>query len=166
MRVYVPFGTQWYPYLMRRLAERPANIAFMLGNIVKESVSRPVSEFTLGGYMAQARAGRGIRRQRRPALFGRPSTWTTSPTSEGRYGAALLFVRWSPGRRPAGRSRRNRVLAWGRTPEEAEERIKAALALRREGRARRSDRPRAGGMVSGSGARWWSGNGATYRCAT
>jgi proline dehydrogenase len=38
IRVYVPFGTQWYPYLMRRLAERPANIAFMLGNIVKESV--------------------------------------------------------------------------------------------------------------------------------
>jgi len=40
MRVYVAFGTQWYPYLMRRLAERPANIAFMLGNLVKESVSR------------------------------------------------------------------------------------------------------------------------------
>jgi len=28
MRVYVPYGTQWYPYLMRRLAERPANVAF------------------------------------------------------------------------------------------------------------------------------------------
>ena len=40
MRVYVPFGTQWYPYLMRRLAERPANIAFMMGNVLKESVSR------------------------------------------------------------------------------------------------------------------------------
>ena len=40
MRVYVPFGTQWYPYLMRRLAERPANIAFILGNVVKESVRR------------------------------------------------------------------------------------------------------------------------------
>jgi len=40
MRVYVPFGTQWYPYLMRRLAERPANIAFILGNVVKESVHR------------------------------------------------------------------------------------------------------------------------------
>jgi proline dehydrogenase len=40
MRVYVPFGTQWYPYLMRRLAERPANIAFILGNVVKESVQR------------------------------------------------------------------------------------------------------------------------------
>lgn len=36
MRVYVPFGTRWYPYLMRRLAERPANLAFMTGNIVKE----------------------------------------------------------------------------------------------------------------------------------
>ncbi len=38
MRVYVPFGTQWYPYLMRRLAERPANLAFMTGNIVKEMI--------------------------------------------------------------------------------------------------------------------------------
>ena len=40
MRVYVPFGTQWYPYLMRRLAERPANIAFLTGNILRELVSR------------------------------------------------------------------------------------------------------------------------------
>jgi len=38
VRVYVPFGTQWYPYLMRRLAERPANVAFILGNVVKESL--------------------------------------------------------------------------------------------------------------------------------
>lgn len=37
MRVYIPFGTQWYPYLMRRLAERPANIAFILGSVVRES---------------------------------------------------------------------------------------------------------------------------------
>lgn len=40
MRVYIPFGTQWYPYLMRRLAERPANIAFILGNILKEGTRR------------------------------------------------------------------------------------------------------------------------------
>jgi len=40
LRVYVPFGRQWYPYLMRRLAERPANIAFMLGSIVRESTPR------------------------------------------------------------------------------------------------------------------------------
>jgi len=40
MRVYVPFGTQWYPYLMRRLAERPANVAFITGNVVKEMVGK------------------------------------------------------------------------------------------------------------------------------
>jgi proline dehydrogenase len=40
VRVYVPFGTQWYPYLMRRLAERPANVAFLLGNVLKESLRR------------------------------------------------------------------------------------------------------------------------------
>jgi len=40
MRVYVPFGTQWYPYLMRRLAERPANVAFITGNVVKEIVGK------------------------------------------------------------------------------------------------------------------------------
>jgi len=40
MRVYIPFGTQWYPYLMRRLAERPANIAFILGNLIRESMPR------------------------------------------------------------------------------------------------------------------------------
>ena len=35
MRVYIPFGTEWYPYLMRRLAERPANGLFVLGNLVR-----------------------------------------------------------------------------------------------------------------------------------
>ena len=38
VRVYIPFGTQWYPYLMRRLAERPANIAFIMGNVMKEAL--------------------------------------------------------------------------------------------------------------------------------
>ncbi len=37
VRCYVPFGTQWYPYLMRRLAERPANVAFITGNVVREA---------------------------------------------------------------------------------------------------------------------------------
>ena len=40
MRVYVPFGTQWYPYLMRRLAERPANVAFITGSVMREAFSR------------------------------------------------------------------------------------------------------------------------------
>ena len=39
-RVYVPFGSHWYPYLMRRLAERPANIAFITTNILKEWTTR------------------------------------------------------------------------------------------------------------------------------
>ncbi|MEK7240723.1 MAG: proline dehydrogenase family protein [Gemmatimonadota bacterium] len=40
MRVYVPFGTQWYPYLMRRLAERPANVWFIAGNVLRETFRR------------------------------------------------------------------------------------------------------------------------------
>ena len=35
MRVYVPYGRYWYPYFMRRLAERPANIWFVLRNVMK-----------------------------------------------------------------------------------------------------------------------------------
>ncbi len=35
MRVYIPFGTEWYPYLMRRLAERPANVLFIAKNILR-----------------------------------------------------------------------------------------------------------------------------------
>ncbi|CAN5799218.1 proline dehydrogenase [soil metagenome] len=35
MRVYVPYGRHWYPYFMRRLAERPANIWFVLKNLFK-----------------------------------------------------------------------------------------------------------------------------------
>jgi proline dehydrogenase len=35
MRVYIPFGAEWYPYLMRRLAERPANVLFILKNLFR-----------------------------------------------------------------------------------------------------------------------------------
>ena len=36
VRVYVPFGKQWYPYFMRRLGERPANVAFVLRGILSD----------------------------------------------------------------------------------------------------------------------------------
>lgn len=36
VRVYVPYGTHWYPYFMRRLAERPANLWFFIGNFFKK----------------------------------------------------------------------------------------------------------------------------------
>ena len=35
VRVYIPFGTEWYPYLMRRLAERPANVLFIARNLLR-----------------------------------------------------------------------------------------------------------------------------------
>lgn len=37
VRVYIPFGDQWYPYLMRRLAERPANLRFFLEAMLRKS---------------------------------------------------------------------------------------------------------------------------------
>jgi proline dehydrogenase len=35
LRIYVPYGSQWYPYLMRRMAERPANLFFVLSNAIR-----------------------------------------------------------------------------------------------------------------------------------
>jgi len=35
MRVYIPFGTEWYPYFMRRLGERPANVFFIARNLLR-----------------------------------------------------------------------------------------------------------------------------------
>jgi proline dehydrogenase len=36
VRVYVPFGSEWFPYFMRRLGERPANIGFVIGGVLRE----------------------------------------------------------------------------------------------------------------------------------
>ena len=35
VRVYVPFGGEWYPYFMRRIAERPANVKFFLDALMR-----------------------------------------------------------------------------------------------------------------------------------
>ena len=35
VRIYVPYGSQWYPYLMRRMAERPANLMFVMSNAIR-----------------------------------------------------------------------------------------------------------------------------------
>ena len=40
MRIYIPYGSHWYPYLMRRMAERPANVMFVLGSIAREVTAR------------------------------------------------------------------------------------------------------------------------------
>jgi proline dehydrogenase len=36
VRIYIPFGRQWFPYFMRRLGERPANLGFVIRNMVRE----------------------------------------------------------------------------------------------------------------------------------
>ena len=81
-----------------------------------------MSEFTLGGYM---------RKHERAAAFGGSDGRAYSvaiyvdeePDVRGLYGAALLFVAWSPaGDRPTGHVE-TEALAWGRTPAEATERI-------------------------------------------
>lgn len=81
-----------------------------------------MSELTLGGYMAK---------HDRAAAFGGSDGQPYSvaiyvedqPDERGRFGAALLFVRWSPGGdRPVGHVETG-TLAWGRTPEEASERL-------------------------------------------
>jgi proline dehydrogenase len=36
MRIYVPYGSQWYPYLVRRMAERPANMLFVMSNAIRK----------------------------------------------------------------------------------------------------------------------------------
>ena len=82
------------------------------------------SELTLGGYFAK--------HERAPAFGGSDgeaysvAVWLDEePDGQGRFGASLLFVRWSPaGDRPLG-TVETPPLAWGRTPEEADARVRA-----------------------------------------
>ncbi|HWK88781.1 MAG TPA: proline dehydrogenase family protein, partial [Longimicrobium sp.] len=67
VRVYVPFGDSWYPYLMRRLAERPANMLFMAGSIMKEArgggIGKPAAAVG-AGILAGVLATLAFRRRR------------------------------------------------------------------------------------------------------
>src|SRR5204863_63550 len=75
VRVYVPFGSQWYPYLMRRLAERPANVAFLLGNVLRESLRRSMRTVPWAGTSECTSAPpRSPGATASPTLWGR--TWT------------------------------------------------------------------------------------------
>ena len=66
VRVYVPFGDSWYPYLMRRLAERPANVLFIAGSIARESPLRRFAKpGAIGaGVVAGALVGLALRGRR------------------------------------------------------------------------------------------------------
>lgn len=82
-----------------------------------------MSEATLGGYMAQHdRAAAFTGRDGQPYSVG--LFIEELPDERGRYAASLLFVRWSrSGDRPVGHVE-SEVLAWGRSREDAEERLK------------------------------------------
>ena len=84
----------------------------------------PGPEVTLGGYLAK--------HDRAPAFGGSDgqaysvAIWVEDqPDERGRYGAALIFVRWDGGGERTVGHVESSDLAWGRTPAEAEERIKA-----------------------------------------
>ena len=166
MRVYVPFGTQWYPVpdaatgraaRQHRIHPRQRDPGGRITQIDPE--------LTLGGYM---------KRHERASAFGGSdghaysvAIWVDDePDEKGRYGAALLFVRWNPGGdAPAGHVESG-PLAWGKTPAEAEERLKSLLPLRREGGARCRHRRAAGGMVSSQSGLVLEREGGTFRVAT
>jgi len=48
VRVYIPFGVDWFPYFMRRLAERPANVTFFLRNLLPRSSQKPAARSSSG----------------------------------------------------------------------------------------------------------------------
>lgn len=66
VRIYVPFGDSWYPYLMRRMAERPANLFFILGSVVRESPLRAAANAkTVGAGVLAGTVGTLVWRSRR-----------------------------------------------------------------------------------------------------
>lgn len=67
VRIYVPFGESWYPYLMRRLAERPANVLFIAGSVVRESpLRRLANPAAVGAGVVAGTLGALAWRNRRP----------------------------------------------------------------------------------------------------
>jgi hypothetical protein len=86
-----------------------------------------VTEVTLGGYIAA--------HERAPAFGGNDGAaysvamWVDDePDGRGRYGAALLFIRWTPAGDTTAGHLESDYLAWGRTPDEARDRL-GALSL-------------------------------------
>ena len=81
-----------------------------------------MSEFTLGGYMAA--------HERAAAFSGSDgqaysvALWIDDePNERGRYGGALLFVRWNPGGDAPAGHHESEYLVWGETPDEASKRL-------------------------------------------
>ena len=82
MRVYVPYGTQWYPYFMRRLAERPANVLF----IARVSLAGDCETDRVGGTMELVRPVELIATKCDPVPSATPA-WERSAWLSTRIGA-------------------------------------------------------------------------------
>ena len=86
VRVYVPYGSDWYGYLVRRLAERPANLAFFLRSLAVAPVSGPPRAVGWPRVIAILGAGK-MGEALSPACCGpgaaRPgcSRWSAAPTA-------------------------------------------------------------------------------------
>ena len=100
MRVYIPYGEEWYGYLMRRMAERPANIVFFLRGARDQGLSRWRTDRDLrrrgDGRDPAVRAD--PRRAATPATSSSPSGAPTAPTQLDR--AATACACWTTSRRP------------------------------------------------------------------
>ena len=95
VRTYVPYGDEWYGYLMRRLAERPANLVFFLRALVVEVMT---TDRAAG--RRQARRGAAVRAAARGTAGRQHARGRALPGAGGRGGAAV--------RRLARRRRRRR----------------------------------------------------------
>ena len=104
VRVYIPYGTEWYPYLTRRLAERPANLWFFVSNLVRTAMTERTVAFLGGGKMGEALISGLIR-----SGGGRPTrSWSRAVATSARASSAASTAsrrRWTTPRPRAGRAR-------------------------------------------------------------
>ena len=94
MRIYVPYGQQWYGYFMRRLAERPANVRFFLRSLItnrRRGLSHSQHQRT-GGCPARAATARGgaeaATHTRSESSGGQPGPLSRQPQAASRLRAA------------------------------------------------------------------------------
>ena len=90
VRTYVPYGSEWYPYFMRRLAERPANVSFLSGTCGASAaalIPREIEEPPDGPPAARPRISEGAAYQR----FAPPSITKAKAASV----PSSMMARWA-----------------------------------------------------------------------
>ena len=93
VRVYIPFGREWFPYFMRRLGERPANVTSVVG---ASSTSAPRGFASVGDGMSEARVSRHYRRIGRHRSRDRPPARARRRASPSARAAPTASTRSRP----------------------------------------------------------------------